>query len=166
MAKHGNGSLPIWDTESSWRNNTNIPSASDQAGWLARHLLLEQSIGVQRTFWYAYDQPAWGTLWTSTGGLNTAGEAYQQVTQWITGVTVTQPCAEIPASPTTFVCSFTRADGYVAQAVWNTAGLATTYTVPSQYVQYRDLTGALHGVVGGSVEISTSPFLFENESVF
>jgi hypothetical protein len=164
-AKHGNGSLPIWDTESSWRTNTTIPSPSAQAGWLARQFLLEQSIGIQRTFWYAYDQPLWGTLWSSTGGLNVAGNAYSQVEKWITGVTVTQPCAQIPASPTTFVCSFTRADGYVAQAVWNTAGSAT-YTVPSQYVQYRDLTGALHGVVGGSVEISTSPFLLENESVF
>jgi hypothetical protein len=165
IAKHGNGSLPIWDTESSWRNNTNIPSASDQAGWLARHFLLEQSIGVQRTFWSAYDTPTWGTLWTSIGGLNTAGEAHGQVSQWVIGSTISQPCAEIPANPTTFVCSFTRADGYVAQAVWNTAGSAT-YTVPSQYVQYRDLTGALHGVVGGSVEISTSPILLENESVF
>ncbi|QNI33074.1 chitobiase/beta-hexosaminidase C-terminal domain-containing protein [Alloacidobacterium dinghuense] len=164
-AKHENGSLPIWDTESSWRNNTNLPEESDQAGWLARQLLLEQSIGVQRTFWYAYDNPAWGTLWTSTGGLNTAGEGYQRVSQWITGVTVSQPCAEIPASPTTFVCSFTRADGYVAQAVWNTAGTAN-YTVPSQYVQYHDLTGAVHGVIGGSVEISKDPILLENESVF
>lgn len=164
-AKHGNGSLPIWDTESSWRSNTNIPAASDQAGWLARQLLLEQSIGVQRTFWYAYDNPAWGTLWTGTGGLDMAGDAYLQVAKWITGATISQPCAEIPSSPTTFVCSYTRADGYVAQAVWNTAG-AATYTAPQQYVQYHDLTGAVLPVIGGVVPISTSPILLENESVF
>ena len=165
MNQAGLNSLPIWDTESSWRNNTNIPAASDQASWLARHFLLEQSIGVQRTFWYAYDTPVWGTLWTSTGGLDEAGEAYIQVSKWVTGATISQPCAEIPTNQTTFVCSFTRANGYVAQAVWNTAGTAT-YTVPSQYVQYHDLTGAVSPVGGGTVQISTSPILLENESVF
>jgi len=165
MNQNGVGSLPIWDTESSWRNNTNIPAQADQAGWLARHFLLEQSIGVQRTFWYAYDTPTWGTLWTSTSGINAAGEAYIQVSKWVTGATLTQPCAAIPASPTTFTCSYTRPNGYVAQAVWNTTGTAT-YTAPSQYVQYHDLSGAVQGVSGGQVTISTSPILLENGSVF
>lgn len=165
MNQNGTGSLPIWDTESSWRNNSNVSAAADQAGWLARHLLLEQSIGVQHTFWYAYDTPTWGTLWTSAGGLNMAGEAFTQVSKWITGITITQPCAEIPTASTTFVCSFTRTNGYAAQAVWDTSGTAT-YTVPSQYIQFHDLTGAVQPIGGGTVQISTSPILLENESVF
>ena len=165
MAQHGVGSLPVWDTESSWRDNTNLGTGEPQAAWLAKHLLLEQSIGVQRAFWYAYDTPSWGTLWASTTGLNTAGDAYGQVEKWLTGVTVSQPCAAEPADQTTFVCGYTRSGGYVAQAVWNTAG-SKSYAVPSQLVQYHDLSGNVHGVSGGAVEISTTPILLENKSVF
>lgn len=165
MSQYGVSSLPLWDTESSWTDNTDIPAAADQAAWLARHLLLEQSMGVQRAFWYAYDTPSWGTLWTSTSGQNTAAEAYIQVSKWVTGATLSQPCAEVPTDPTTFICSYTRPSGYVGQVVWNTAG-AGSYTVPSQYVQYHDLTGAVHGVSSGAVQTSTSPILLENESVF
>jgi Chitobiase/beta-hexosaminidase C-terminal domain len=165
MNQNGVGSLPLWDTESSWRNNTNIPAASDQEGWLARHLLLEQSIGVQRTFWYSYDIATWGTLWTSTSGLNSAGDAYEQVTKWLTGATVSQPCAALPSDQTTFVCSYTRPNGYVAEAIWNTAA-AKSVAVPSQFVQYHDLSGVVRPVSGGTVEISTTPILLESSSAF
>lgn len=165
MNQNGVGSLPLWDTESSWRDNTNIPVASDQQGWLARHFLLEQSIGVQRTFWYSYDIPTWGTLWTSTSGLNSAGEAYEQVTKWLTGSTVSQPCAASPSDQTTFVCSYTRPNGYAAEAIWNTAA-AKSVAVPSQFVQYHDLSGVMWPVSGGTVEISTTPILLESSSAF
>jgi hypothetical protein len=165
MTKHGNGSLPIWDTESSWRDDTNISTDSEQAAWLAKHFLLEQSIGVQRTFWYAYDTPEWGTLWSSAGGLNIAGYGYAEVAKWMTGVTITQPCAAEAGDQTTFVCSYTRPNGYVAQAVWNTQG-TKTYSVPGTYVQYHDLSGNVHAVTGGEVEISTTPILLESSSVF
>ncbi len=165
MIQNGVGSMPLWDTESSWRNNTNIPAPADQAAWLARHLLLEESIGIQHSFWYAYDTPGWGTLWSATSGLDLAGEAFGQVANWLTGATVSQPCAAVPTNQTTFVCSYTRPNGYVAQAVWNTAG-AQSYAVPSQFVQYHDLTGAVSPVSGGSVQISTTPILLESSSVF
>ena len=165
MNQNGVGSLPLWDTESSWRNNTNIPAAIDQEGWLARHLLLEQSIGVQRTFWYSYDIPTWGTLWTSTSGLNSAGDAYEQVTKWLTGATVSQPCAVLPSDQTTLICSYTRSNGYVAEAIWNTAA-AKSVTVPSQFIQYHDLSGVVRPVSGGTVEISTTPILLESSSAF
>lgn len=165
LAKHGNGSLPIWDTESSWRDDTNLPTTSEQGAWLARHFLLEQSIGIQRTFWYAYDTPLWGTLWSSAGGLNMAGYAYEEVAKWMTGATVSQSCAAEVSDQTTFVCSYTRSNGYVAEAVWNTQG-TKTYSVPSQYGQYHDLSGNVHAVSGGEVEISTAPILLENKTAF
>jgi hypothetical protein len=165
MNQNGVGTISIWDTESSWGDNTNIPAPADQAGWLARHFLLEQSIGIQHTFWYAYDIPEWGTLWTSTSGLNLAGEAYGQVAKWLTGATVSQPCAAVPTDQTTFVCGYTRPNGYVAQAVWNTAG-EKPYNVSNQFVQFHDLTGNISPVSGGTVQISTTPILLESSSAF
>jgi hypothetical protein len=165
MARSGVGALPLIDTESAWGRNVNLPNETDQIAWLAKHLLLEQSMGVQHTFWYAYDSPSWGTLWSISGGLNPVGDAYEQVEKWLTGTTLSQPCAALPDDPTTFVCSYTRPKGYVAQAVWNTAG-DKTYTVPSQFLQYHDLSGAVQSIGGGTVTISTTPILLESSSVF
>jgi len=120
---------------------------------------------VQRTFWYAYDTPTWGTLWTSASGLNAAGKAYAQVAKWLTGATVSQPCAVLPSDETTFVCRFTRANGYIGEAIWNSAA-EKSVTVSSQYVQYHDLSGAVWPISGGTVEISTTPILLENSSAF
>ena len=165
MSQAGVGSLPIIDAESSWGANTNLPALADQTAWVARHLILEQSMGVQSTYWYAYDATDTGTLWTSSTGLNPTGEAYAQVEKWLTGATLTQPCAQLPTDATTFVCSYTRPNGYSAEAIWNTTSTESV-AVSSTFVQYHDLTGAINPVSGGTVEISTTPILLENTSAF
>jgi hypothetical protein len=165
MNQNGVGSLPLWDTESSWEANTNLPAASDEVGFVGRHLLLEHSLGVQRSFWFAYDSTTWGTLWTSSTGLNSSGTAYQQVQKWIVGATLTQPCAATSADPTTFVCGYSRPNGYSALAIWNTTA-AKSYTVPITMTQYHDLYGNIVPVSGGVVEIGTSPILVETSSAF
>jgi hypothetical protein len=165
MQQNGVGALPLIDAESSWGTNDRLPAQADQTAWLARHLLLEQSMGVQSSFWYAYDSPTWGTLWSSTSGLNQVGDAYEQVAKWLTGTTLSQPCAALSTDSTTFVCTYTRPNGYVAQAIWNTAG-AKSFAVSSQFVQYHDLTGAVQPIAGGMVEISTTPILLESKSAF
>ena len=165
MAEAGIGTLPLVDTESSWAWNTNLPAETDQAAWTARHLLLEHSMGVQRTFWYAYDYSIWGTLWTPLVGLTPAGEAYDQTERWLTGATLTAPCSQTAADITTFTCGYTRPNGYSAQAIWNTAA-DKTVTVPTQFVQYHDLEGHITPVSGGKVQISTTPILLETKSAF
>jgi hypothetical protein len=165
MNQNGIGSLPLLDTESSWGLNTGLPNQSDQEDFLGRHLLLEHSMGVQGSFWYEYDNPNWGTLWSSSGGLNPVGEADQQVAKWIEGATLTQPCAPTAADPTTFTCGYTRTNGYSALAVWNTAG-QKSFPAPQGFVQYHDLNGTVAPVSSGSVEISTSPILLETSSAF
>lgn len=164
MSQYGLGSAPLVDTESSWSTDSSMTATTDQQSWLARHLILEQSMGVQRTLWYAYDSPTWGTLWSSAGGLNSAGSTYGEIEKWLTGVTVTQPCS-LAADLSTFTCEYTRADGYKAEAIWNAKG-AVSVPVPSQYIQYRDVNGLVHSVSGGTVDISTTPILLETSSVF
>jgi Chitobiase/beta-hexosaminidase C-terminal domain len=164
LNQNGVSSLPIFDTESSWGLNTALPSQSDQIAFLSRHLLLEHSMGMQGSFWYEYDNPTWGILWSSSGGLNPVGEADQQVAKWIQGATVTQPCAPTAADPTTFTCGYTRANGYSALAVWNTAG-GKAFSVPTGFVQYHELNGSVTPA-SGSVEISTTPILLETSSAF
>ena len=165
MNQNGVGSLPLWDTESSWGLNTALTNQNDQVAFLGRHLLLEHSMGVQGSFWYSYDNSIWGSLWSPAAGLNPVGEADQQVAKWIEGSTLTQPCAATAADPTTFTCGYTRPNGYTALAVWNTVG-AKTFTAPQGLVQYHDLYGDVVPVTLGSVGISTSPILLETFSAF
>jgi hypothetical protein len=160
---NGLGALPLWDTESSWGEDVVLPDGGDEVAWLARHLLLEQSVGVQRSFWYAYDNLAWGSLWTQGSGLTPAGTAYEQIATWLTDVSLTQPCAPVTGNLTTYTCSFTRSNGYMSQVVWSTTGPAT-YTVPQGFVQFRDLTGNVTPIGGGTVQISAQPILLENQN--
>ena len=161
----GIGPLPFVDTESSWALNSALPSMSDQVNFIGRHLLLEHSMGIEMSFWYAYDNTNWGTLWNSVTGLNDAGQAYEQVTRWLTNATLQQPCAPTTTDPTTFSCVYTRPDGYTATAVWNTVGTAT-FAVPAGTQQYRDLYGNLISVPQTTVQISPAPILLENASAF
>jgi hypothetical protein len=165
MNQNGVGALPLIDTESSWGLNTALTEQADQVAFLARHLLLEQSMGVQTSFWYEYDNPNWGTLWIPTGGLNAVGDADQQIAKWIQGSTLTQPCAATAADATTFTCGYTRPDGYTALAVWNTVG-EKTFSASNSLVQYHDLSGNVVPVSSGSVQISTNPILLETGSAF
>ena len=164
MTAAGIDTLPLLDTESSYGETSNLPAAADQAAFLARHLLLEQSSGVTTSVWYAYDGGDWGPLWTSSSGLNEAGEAYGQVALWLTGATLKSSCA---ASGTIYTCAYTRTNpsGYAALAVWNTGG-DSTFTVPGGYIQYRDLGGDLIAISVTTVPITESPILLESASAF
>jgi len=165
MAEAGIGSLALLDTEASWGANRNLPEPADERAWLARHFLLEQSMGVERSFWYAYDSSTWGTMWTPVDGQNATGGAYAEIENWLTGATLTRPCYRLPSDATTFDCGYSRANGYVAEAIWNTVG-SKQVAVPEGFVQYRDLAGGVTAVSEGMVEISTTPILLENRSAF
>ena len=105
MSNHGIATKPIYDTEGGWGMNSALPSMSDRPGYLAREFLLQWSSGVSGVYWYAWNNPTWGTLWTSSG-IQPAGIAYGQVHGWIDGATLNSPCAM--ASDSTWTCSFKR----------------------------------------------------------
>jgi hypothetical protein len=153
------GSMPLIDTESSWGLDTQLPAQDDQIAFVARHLLLEQSIGIQNSVWYAYDNADWGTMWTSAGGANAVATAYQQVAAWTTGAQLMTPCTPDGTSGI-YTCSYTRPGGYTATAVWIPSG-TSTYNVPAGYLYMQDLSGNVEPVSGSSVTIGTTPILFE-----
>jgi len=154
MSSHGIATKPIYDTEGGWGMNSALPSMSDRPGYLAREFLLQWSSGVSGVYWYAWNNPAWGTLWTSSG-IQPAGIAYGQVHGWIDGATLNSPCAM--ASDSTWTCSFKRSDGSSALAIWN-AATTKNYTPASEYKFYLDLAGHTN-FVKGTVSIGYTPIL-------
>jgi polysaccharide biosynthesis protein PslG len=152
-SKYAQQNKPIWNTESDWGN---IRGAENQAAYLAKYYLLQWHEGLERFYWYAYDNTRYGTLY-SDGALTKAGIAYQQVSNWMVGAAQDQPC--VADADSTWTCRFTRTGGYQALAVWNSTKSAA-YTPAPEYKQYRDLTGALHSI-SGPLTIGNAPVLLE-----
>lgn len=157
----GMNAKEIWDTESGWGLDTSLTSATLRVGFVARWSLLRWSLGISRAYWYAFDEPNWGTLY-SGGALTTAGVAAQQIQLWMVGAVMNVPCK---FSGTVWTCGLVRAGGYQAQAVWDTSG-NSSYSVPGGYTQYHDLAGGKTTGLGATVTIGTSPILLENKDAF
>ena len=163
---------PIWDSENSWGGPKANPDPDYRASFVARSLLEHWSVGIPQSFWYGWDEPVWGTLWTPTGGITPAGTAYGVVEGWMSGATMPYPCTENGGTvwKATYTCDLTRSGGYQARAVFDTtqtckSGVCTTssYTPDPKYIQYRDITGALFPISPGqTVQIGLKPILLEN----
>ena len=174
------GSKPLFDTEASWGDpSVSNPPFTDpdmQSGFLARMYLLQWSESIARFYWYQWNNKRDGILWTpdpndpaGAGTVLPPGIAYGQVYQCLVGTVMSQACS---SSGSVWSCELTSTNGYQAQAVWDASqscsnGQCTTssYSFPSQYVQYRDLAGNTTSVTGqSSVAIGAKPILLENQT--
>jgi hypothetical protein len=161
MIHHNQQNKPLWITESGWcrTNFDGFTNETLQTAFTARFILLEASGGAAKAYWFQWDGGnGAGTLWQPPNTLRTPGTAYGQVYDWIAGATLSVPCA---AKGTVWTCTYTRAGGYQAMAVWNTAG-NSSFTFPSQYKQYKNLSGKVTSTSGSRVSIGTWPILLEN----
>jgi hypothetical protein len=113
--------LPIWSTEGSWGQNQNFSmTPTDQRAFVARYDLMLLAQHVQRSYWYAYTNGAWGTLqsgsWDS-GTLTPAGVASGTVYAWLADATL-EGCASSDGN--FWTCDLTTSDGKQARVVWAT----------------------------------------------
>jgi hypothetical protein len=168
MSKYGLSAKPLWGTEGSWgpQSAGDITDPGLRTAFTAREYLLAWSIGVTRFYWYAWDSPDVGTLWSSASVPTAAAVAYEQVFNWMNGATMPQPCSlNSVGTPyhAIYTCSLTRSGGYQALAVWNTDG-TSTYTAPAQYHHFLDLQGNVVAVPSNhQVPIGLKPILLENQ---
>jgi len=156
---------PWMDTESNFNGapppglNYTCPSAqftpNDCTGQIVRWQLLHASNGARGVAWYK---------WNATVGHNSQYEtAYNSMMQYLGGGKFPSPCSEAatPVAPT-WTCNFTEANGTNALWVWTPSESGTNFTVPSGYVDYRDLNGGKTTVTGGqTIAISVEPIMLE-----
>jgi hypothetical protein len=163
MAASGQSDKPIWDTEASWGTAVQLPDLDAQTAFLARSYILHWSFGVQRFYWYAWNSPLWGSLWSTTSAqILKPGIAYGEVYKWMVGATLASPCTA--AGDQTWTCQVSRPGGYRAEIVWNAAtgsGSSQPFTVDSQFSQYRDLDGKITPISGTTVPVGAKPILLE-----
>jgi polysaccharide biosynthesis protein PslG len=165
LAANGQAGKPLFNTEGGW-GRTDFDGFTDpeqQAAFAARYILLQISAGISRFYWYQWENPNSGTLWTGSG-LTAAGVAYQQVENWVAGATPVGPCAQ---SGTVWTCSYSRPGGYQATAVWDTSQscsgsdcTTSSFTASAAFKQYLDIAGNSH-TANGTVPIGAKPILLQ-----
>ncbi len=82
---------PIWNTESGWAAPKRFSSEDEAAGYLMRTYLLNWLFGVQRCYWYAWDNHNWSTLdltSRSRSQMTSAGAAYGVLHSWMLGAVI------------------------------------------------------------------------------
>jgi len=166
LAQYGQDSKPLWDTEASWGNTGNfLPDEDMQAAFLAQFYLLHWSQGVERLYWYAYNNGAIGGLWIQEAGnpsrpgrVTKAGIAYGEVYNWLVGATMTRPCAQ---EGSVWTCSIAKANGAEAQILWS-ADKEQSYTPKPAFTRMRDLDKKANPI-SGPVKVGPKPILLETQ---
>jgi hypothetical protein len=166
LAQYGQNSKPLWDTEASWGNTKNfLPDEDMQAAFLAQFYLIHWSQGVERLYWYAYNNGTVGGLWTSDAGnpsypgrVTKAGMAYREVYGWLVGAAMTRPCAQDGSQ---WTCSITKADGHEAQIVWS-PDREQSYTAKPAFTRMRGLDRNANPI-SGPIKIGPKPILLETQ---
>jgi len=172
---------PLFDSEFSWGLHVDFSDPDERAGFVGRSMFLHWSSGVSRVFWYGWDIS--GVMWSpdSVAGCTTpdssgvgfscqAALALTETETWMVGLTQSQSCS---TTATVWTCGYTKAGGYLALAVWDTAqscrnGSCTTSSYTFQpaspnYIHYRDLAGKSHTISGKTVPVGYKPIFLENQ---
>lgn len=130
-------------------------TAADCTGQIARWQLLHDSNGGRIVSWYK---------WKLTIGANSQYEtAYYSIMQYLAGGKFAGPCSYVNgAASQTWTCNFTEANGTTALWVWTPSESGSSYTVPSGYTDYRDLSGNTTNVnAGQQLPIGVKPVMLE-----
>ncbi|MGA7521125.1 MAG: glycosyl hydrolase [Acidobacteriaceae bacterium] len=165
-----NLSTPIWNTEVGWGGNQVIPAGA-AAGYVARTYLLNWAAGVQRVYWYQWNNQCWVKLRMTSGplpapqcndsrqptGITPAATAYQEVSQWMVGSSLKR-CA---SQDDVWICQIRLHDGKSGHIVWRTTG-SSLFDIPKEWNSHQltDLTGARQSVAT-QVPIGSSPILLD-----
>jgi hypothetical protein len=159
MAAHGAGGKPLWNTESGWAKPKLFPSEAEAAAYVSRSYILNWAAGVDRFYWYAWDNHWWVTLEMterSTQRPTDSATSYAVTERWLVGATM-HSCNSDPDG--TWVCELSRGPAR-SWIVWNPGG-PTQFRIPRgwQIRSVSDLGGAERQIAGESEAIGISPLL-------
>ena len=149
---------PVWNAQSAWVLTPGGVDAGTQASYVARALLLNAGFGVERLYWYAWDDRDGSSLLLSDGeGQPTeAGTAYAVVESWLQGAQM-NGCAATAGG--LWTCQIVRG-GSMEWVLWSTGSAVSASALGA--AQVTDLTGQVAPVgASGMVEVGGSPLLLQ-----
>jgi Glycosyl hydrolases family 39 len=163
MAKNGLSSKPIWNTEANWFSPKPFPSEDLAAAYLARSYILNWAAGVQRFYWYAWDNRAVlvATTRQDNQTLTPAGRAYGTVYRWLVGARM-DGCQQ--DANHSYVCQLNR-DGAPQWIVWNPDG-TRGFDIPAGWhiTSITPLFDEPHALTSTVLGVGPSPVLLTSFS--
>ena len=168
MKKYGVDDKPLWNTETGWLRTPNqmreIDPAHQAPGWTARAFIVAWAAGVQRFYWYAWDDDGGDSIPFTEFDQSTAtrnARAFVEVQKWMTGSRM-ESCE---AQAENVVCKMTRESGRPAWIVWNRTHSAQ-FDVPKDWgvqTAWR-LSGDQSPFSGNRIEIDELPIMLEGQA--
>jgi hypothetical protein len=154
---------PLWNTETGWAYPKPFPSEELAAAYLARAYVLNWAAGVQRCYWYSWDNHGWVSIETTEKDnqtLRAAGKAYEIVHEWLQGARL-EECHRDQNQ--TWICQVNRA-GYVQWIVWNPDG-ATPLVAPNSWhaKMVVPLLGEPAALTGSTFDVGPLPTLVTSD---
>ncbi len=157
---HGLRPLPIWNTETGWRlEGQQAPPSTYKArqeggaledtlaaAYVARALVLGWAYGLDRFYWYAWDNYTMGLVEPDGTTRKPAATAYATVYKWLIGARVTDVTERPDGS---WVVETRREKKREAVIVWNPRGVTEYVPRPSlREAAECNLTGECHPLSG------------------
>ncbi|BCO27342.1 hypothetical protein MIZ03_2230 [Rhodoferax lithotrophicus] len=170
VAKYGYSKLPLWNTEAGWRiantdgtSEKGAPSAwkrlepDEAASYVARALVLTKASGVERFYWYAWDDGYMGSIEPKTKVIKPAGRAFGQVYEWLVGSFLKQ-CVQ---SEALWTCRIVYPDGKQGFIAWTT-GNEKNWLPPEQWKvqKIQMLDGRWLAITPNGVTLTHTPVLY------
>jgi hypothetical protein len=154
---------PLWNTEQGWIAAARPDSEELAGGILARAYILAWAAGVQRFYWYAWDNQLMGIVTYNEGEhrVTAAGHAYEIMQQWLVGAHMNN-CEK--SADDDWVCQLSRA-GKKQWLVWNPQR-NHKFDVPRAW-RVQNVTPLFHDkrlLNGPSVDIGPVPELLTGRS--
>lgn len=169
MRKHGMGDKPLWNTESGWIRSPltdQIDPVQQAPGWTARAYILNWAAGVQRFYWYAWDDDGGDSIpFTDEdeASATISAHAFAEVQKWLIGSRM-ESCAR--DSNSTWVCKLTRESHRSAWILWNEDHHAKFDAPKAWNIQTcTKLTGERASCGGNQLDIGELPVMVEAAEV-
>ncbi|TAK85293.1 MAG: hypothetical protein EPO09_20335 [Aquabacterium sp.] len=160
LARYNLTSKAIWNTESGYLASSNVDGTSNDtkgAPYVARHLLLASIAGLDRSYYYAWDQGGTsvtlGRETTSGNGVyvkTDAGTAYQSMAKWLTGTKIVSVSTSDVAGQPWVVKLSRTATGTTEYIVWNPMGTSVSYTPVAGMSYSSSLLGSKTALPAGT----------------
>jgi hypothetical protein len=163
---------PLWNTESGWyienHNSTvaaegsfsKVLTDSEASAYVARSYVLNWASGVNRFFWYAWDNNNMGFVEKDGKTVKAPATAYAQTYNWLNGAKMIS-CGK--NNQGTWVIRLVKSDNKAAWIVWN-ADNPVNMDLPREWnaKSMKNLAGNVSSVASVTqLEISQSPILIE-----
>ncbi len=152
---------PIWNTEMGWPKQKVFHDREEAAGYVARTYLLDWALGMERVYWYAWDNTVWVSLVMVEKDEKTitlAAGAYSRVQQWMVGWQM-RSCDRENAG--VWVCELAKGASKT-HVVWAESQHAA-WEIPAawQVKQIEDLAGTPRHLEGHTVTLGAEPVRLE-----